>query len=86
MELHNNRVRDFCKRIKSQQSDLAIKIPVRRKIQFSKKKWRNETMKNEADKCRFFLENQSLRQTGIILAGSDCWDLILLQKSLTLLL
>jgi hypothetical protein len=46
----------------------------------------HETMKNEADKCRFFLENQSLRQTGIILAGSDCWDLILLQKSLTLLL
>jgi hypothetical protein len=30
MELHNNRVGDFCKRIKSQQSDLAIKIPFRR--------------------------------------------------------
>jgi hypothetical protein len=48
MEL-NNRVGNFCKRMKSQQSDLAIKIPVHREIQFSKKKWHNETMKNEAN-------------------------------------
>ena len=68
MELHNNRVGDFCKRIKSQQSDLAIKIQVRREIRFSKKNRRNETMKNEANQRRFFLENQA----GIFLAGSDC--------------
>jgi hypothetical protein len=61
-------------------------IPVHCEIQFYKKKQHNETMKNEANKCRFFLENQSLRQIVIILAESDCWDLILLQKSLTLLL
>ena len=61
MELHNNRVGDFCKRIKSQQSDPAKKIPVRRKIQFSKKKWRNEPMKNEANQRWFLLENQILR-------------------------
>ena len=72
MELHNNRVGDFCKRIKSQQSDPAKKISVRREIQFSKKKRRNETMKNEANQCRFFLENQILWRTGIFLAGSDC--------------
>ena len=72
MELHNNRVGDFCKRIKSQQSDLAIKIPVRREIQFSKKKWRNETMKNEANQRRFFLENQISERTGILIARSDC--------------
>ena len=35
MELHNNRVGDFRKRIKSQQSDPAKKIPVRCEIQFS---------------------------------------------------
>ena len=48
MELHNYRVGD-CKSIKSQQSDPAKKIPVRREIQFSKKKRCNETMKNEAN-------------------------------------
>ena len=72
MELHNDRVGDFCKRIKSQQSDPAKKIPVCCEIQFSKKKWPNETMKNEANQRRFFLENQILQQTGIFLAGSDC--------------
>ena len=72
MELHNNRVGDFCKRIKSQQSDPAKKIPVCHEIQFSKKTWRNETMKNEANQCWFFLENQILRRTRIFLAGSDC--------------
>ena len=86
MELHNNRVRDFCKRIKSQQSDPAKKIPVRCEIQFSKKKRLNETMKNEANQRRFFLENQILWRIGNFLAGSDCCDLILLQKSPTLLL
>jgi hypothetical protein len=55
---NNNRVGDFCKRIKSQQPDPAKKIPVRREIQISKKKRRNETMKNVAIQCRFFLENQ----------------------------
>ena len=72
MELHNNRVGDFCKRIKCQQLDPAKKIPVCREIQFSNKKQRNETMKNEANQCQFFLENQILKQTGILLAGSDC--------------
>ena len=62
MELQNNRVGNFCKRIKSQQSDLAIKIPVCRDIEFSKKNWCNETMKNEANQRRFFLEKQSLLQ------------------------
>ena len=62
MELHNNRVRNFCKKIKSQQSDPAKKIPVRHEIQFSKKKRRNETMKNEANQRRFFLENQISQQ------------------------
>ena len=57
MEFHNNRVGDFCKRIKSQQSDLAIKIPVRREIQFSKKNRRNETMKNEAPPVLFKKSN-----------------------------
>ena len=71
MELHNNRVGDFCKRIKSQQSDPAKKISVRREIQFSKKKRRNETMKNEADQCWFFIENPILPRTGIFLAESD---------------
>ena len=59
MELHNNRVGDFCKRIKSKQSDLAIKIPVCHEIQFSKKNQRNETM--EANQRRFFLENKILK-------------------------
>ena len=72
MALHNNRVRDFCKRIKSQQLDPGKKIPVCCEIQFSKKKRLNETMKNEANQRRIFLENQILRQTGIFLAGSDC--------------
>ena len=46
MELHNNRVVDFCKRIKSQQSDPAKEIPFcRHEIQFYKKKRRNETMR-----------------------------------------
>ena len=72
MELHNNRVGDFCKRIKSQQSDSAKKIPFRREIQFSKKKQRNETMKNEANQDRFFLENQILWQIGMFFVGSDC--------------
>ena len=72
MELNNNQVGDFCKRIISQQSDLAKKIPVRREIQFSKKNGGNETMKIEANQHRFFLENKILRQTGIFLARSDC--------------
>ena len=86
MEVHNNRVGDFCKRIKSEQSDPAKKLPVRHEIQFSKEKQRNKTIKNEANQRQFFLENQILRRTGIFLAGSDCSDLILLQKSPTLLL
>ena len=81
MELHNNRVGDFYKRIKSQQSDSTKKIPFRREIQFSKKKRRNKTMKNESNQCQFFLENRILLQAGIFLAGSDCCDLILFQKS-----
>ena len=72
MELHNSRVGDFCKKMKSQQSYLAIKIPVRCEIQLSKKNWRNETMKNEANQCWFFLENQILLQTGIFIGRSDC--------------
>ena len=72
MEIHNNRVGDLCKRIKSQQSDLAKKIPVHREIKFSKKKRRNETMKNGANQSQFSLENQILRQTGIFLVASDC--------------
>ena len=40
----------FCKRIKSQQSDLP-------EILFSKKNQRNETMKNEANQRWLFLEN-----------------------------
>ena len=63
MELHNNRVGDFYKRIESQQSDSAKKIPFRREIQFSKKKRRNETMKNGANQYWFFLENQISRRT-----------------------
>ena len=55
MEFHNNRVGDFCKRIKSQQSDPAKKIPVHCEIQFSNKKRHNETMKTEANQSRFFL-------------------------------
>ena len=51
MELQNKRVGDFCKRIKSQQSDLAIKIPVRHEIQ--KKNRRIETLKNEVNQCQF---------------------------------
>ena len=47
-------------------------IPVSPEIQFSKKERRNETMKNEANQCRFFLENQILRRTGIFIAKSDC--------------
>ena len=62
----------FCKRIKSQQSVPSKKIQVRREIQFSMKKRRKETMKNEANQRRFFLENQILWRTGIFLAGSDC--------------
>ena len=57
MELHNNRVGDFSKRIKSQQSDPAKKILVRHEIQFSEKKGHNETLKNEANQRQFFLEN-----------------------------
>ena len=72
MELHNNRVGDFCKTIKTQQSDPAKKIPVLHEIQFSKKKLCNEIMKNEANQRWFFLENQISQQTGIFLAGSDC--------------
>ena len=64
MELHNNKVGDFCKRIKPQQSDPAKKIPVRCEIQFSKKKRLNETMKNEANQRRFLLENQISQRTG----------------------
>ena len=56
MELHDNRVWDFCKRIKSQQSDLAIKIPVCCEIWFSKKNQCNKTMKNEANQQQFFLK------------------------------
>ena len=67
MELHNNRVGDFCKRIKSQQLDLAKKILVRCEVQFSKKKWRNEAIKNEANQCQFFLENQILLRDRIFL-------------------
>ena len=59
MELHNNRIGDFCKRIKSQQSDPAKKIPVRCEIQFSKEKRCNETTKNEANQRRFFLEDKN---------------------------
>jgi hypothetical protein len=57
MEPHFNRVGDFYKRIKSQQSDLAIKIPVCREIQFSTKNLRNETLKNETNQHWFLLEN-----------------------------
>jgi hypothetical protein len=35
--------------ISAKESDLAIKIPIHREIQFSKKKHRNETMKKEAN-------------------------------------
>ena len=66
-QLHNNRVGDFCKRIKSQQLDLAKKILVRCEVQFSKKKWRNEAIKNEANQCQFFLENQILLRDRIFL-------------------
>ena len=71
MELHNNRDGDFCKRIKSQESDPAKTFPICCEIQFSKKKRRNETMKNEADQCWFFIENPILPRTGIFLAESD---------------
>ena len=81
MELHNNRVGDFCKRIKSQQSDLAIKIPVSHEIQFSKKNQRWFASFFIVSLSLFFLENWISHRTGIFLAGSDCWDLILLQKS-----
>jgi hypothetical protein len=72
MELHNNRKGDFCKRIKFQQSDPAKKIPVYHEIQLYMKKRCNETMKNEENQCRFFLENPILQWTGIFLAGYDC--------------
>jgi hypothetical protein len=58
----NNKVGDFCKRIKSQQSDLTIKIPVFHKIQFSKKDSCNKTMKNEANQWQLFSESQILQQ------------------------
>ena len=76
MELHNNRVGYFCRRIKSQQSDLAIKIPVHRKFRFPKKnrRW-------FASFFRFFLENWISQQTGIFIARSDCWDLICEKKN-----
>ena len=72
MELNNNRVGDICKRIKSQQLDLAINLPVPREIQFSKKNPCNETMNNEASHRQFFSENNILGQTGIFIARSDC--------------
>ena len=61
MEYHKKRVGDFCKIIESQQSDLAIKIPVCYEIQFSKK-----------NRHQFLLENQILWQTRICIARSDC--------------
>ena len=60
MELHNNRVGDFCKRIKSQQSDPAKKIPVCREIQFSKKKGHKETIKNEKNQRQFLYSKTDL--------------------------
>ena len=51
---------------------LLKKIPDNREIQFSKKKQCNETMKNEANQDRFFLENQILWQIRMFFVGSDC--------------
>ena len=56
----------------AKESNLCNQIPVQYEIQFSKKKWCNETMKNEANQHRFFLENQISQQTGIFIARSDC--------------
>ena len=53
MELHDNIVVDFCKRIKSQQSDLAKKIPVRREIHFLRRKGAMRQEK-KANQRRFF--------------------------------